>query len=65
MITRAPTGKDVGLDTPNNVWPAILSTTTFVLLSWASIDAFGSTEIVGLGEATSTEVLGLSLLGGS
>ncbi len=63
MITRAPTGKDVGLDTPNNVWPAILSATTFVLLSWASIDAFGSTEIVGLGEATSTEVLGLSLLG--
>jgi len=63
MITRAPTGKDVGLDTPNKVWPAILSATTFVLLSWASIDAFGSTEIEGLGEATSTEALGLALLG--
>jgi NADH-quinone oxidoreductase subunit J len=63
MITRAPTGKDVGLDSPKKVWPAILSGATFVLLSWASIDAFGSTEIVDLGEATSTEVLGLSLLG--
>ena len=63
MITRAPTGKDVGLDSPNKVLPAILSGATFLLLSWASVDAFGSTEIVDLGEATSTEVLGLALLG--
>ena len=63
MITRAPTGKDVGLDSPNKVWPAILSGATFLLLGWASLDAFGSTEIVDLGEATSTEVLGLALLG--
>ena len=63
MITRAPTGKDVGLDSPNKVWPAILSGVTFLLLGWASLDAFGTTEIVDLGEATSTEVLGLSLLG--
>jgi NADH-quinone oxidoreductase subunit J len=63
MITRAPTGKDVGLDSPNKLWPAVLSGLTFVLLSWASIDGFGSTEIVDIGEATSTEILGLALLG--
>ncbi len=63
MITRAPTGKDVGLDSPKKLWPAFLSGLTFVLLSWASLDGFGSTEIVDLGEATSTEVLGLALLG--
>jgi NADH-quinone oxidoreductase subunit J len=63
MITRAPTGKDVGLDSPKKLWPAVLSGLTFVLLSWASIDGFGSTEIVDIGEATSTEVLGLALLG--
>jgi NADH-quinone oxidoreductase subunit J len=63
MITRAPTGKDVGLDTPKKLWPALLSGATFVLLSWASIDGFGSEQIVDIGEATSTEVLGLALLG--
>jgi NADH-quinone oxidoreductase subunit J len=63
MITRAPTGKDVGLDSPKKLWPAVLSGLTFVLLSWASLDGFGSTEIVDIGEATSTEVLGLALLG--
>jgi len=63
MITRAPTGKDAGLDSPKKLWPAVLSGLTFVLLSWASIDGFGSTEIAQLGEATSTEVLGLALLG--
>jgi NADH-quinone oxidoreductase subunit J len=63
MITRAPTGKDVGLDSPNKLWPALLSGAMFLLLGWASLDAFGTTEIVDLGEATSTEVLGLALLG--
>jgi NADH-quinone oxidoreductase subunit J len=63
MITRAPTGKDIELDSPNKLWPAILSGFTFLLLGWASLDAFGFTEIVDLGEATSTEVLGLALLG--
>jgi NADH-quinone oxidoreductase subunit J len=63
MITRAPTGRDVGLDAEKRLWAGILSLATFVLLSWASIDAFGSTPIVELGEATSTEVLGLALLG--
>jgi NADH-quinone oxidoreductase subunit J len=63
MITRAPTGKDVGLDSPNKLLPAVLSGATFLLLAWALLDGFGSTEIVDIGEATSTEVLGLALLG--
>jgi NADH-quinone oxidoreductase subunit J len=63
MITRAPTGRDVGLDAEKRRWAGTLSVATFVLLSWASIDAFGSTPIADVGEATSTEVLGLALLG--
>jgi NADH-quinone oxidoreductase subunit J len=63
MITRAPTGRDVGLDTPNKAWPALLSIATFVLLSWASIQAFGTTQIESVGEPTPTEVLGIALLG--
>lgn len=63
MITRAPTGKDVGLDSANKAWPAFLSVATFLLLSWASIEAFGTTQVESLGEPTSTEVLGLALLG--
>ena len=63
MITRAPTGKDVGLDSPNKIWPALLSVGTFVMLSWASIQAFGTTQVESVGEPTSTEVLGLALLG--
>jgi NADH-quinone oxidoreductase subunit J len=63
MITRAPTGRDVGLDAEKRLWAGTLSLATFVLLSWASIDAFGSTRIEDVGEATSTEALGLALLG--
>jgi NADH-quinone oxidoreductase subunit J len=63
MITRAPTGRDVGLDSPNKAWPALLSVGTFVLLSWSSIEAFGTTQVESVGEPTSTEVLGLALLG--
>ncbi len=63
MITRAPTGYDKGLDADKKLWPAVLSVATFVLLSWASIEAFGSETIQGVGEPTSTETLGLALLG--
>jgi NADH-quinone oxidoreductase subunit J len=63
MITRAPTGRDVGLDAPNKAWPALLSIAMFVLLSWASIQAFGTTQIESVGEPTPTEVLGIALLG--
>jgi NADH-quinone oxidoreductase subunit J len=63
MITRAPTGYDRGLDSERKVWPAILSTATFVVLAWASVEAFGGEVIEGVGEPTSTETLGLALLG--
>jgi NADH-quinone oxidoreductase subunit J len=63
MITRAPTGRDLGLDADRKAWPAFLSVATFVLLSWASIDAFGSEVVQEVGDPTSTETLGLALLG--
>lgn len=63
MITRAPTGRDVGLDATKRSWAAGLALATFVLLAWASIAAFGSTPIAEVGKATSTDVLGVALLG--
>ncbi len=63
MITRAPTGFDEGLDSDRKAWPAVLAAATFVLMSWAAIDAFGTTLVVSTGEATPTEVIGESLLG--
>ncbi len=63
MITRAPTGLDEGLDADKKIWPAFLSIATFVALSWASIEAFGSSVVANPGEATPTEVIGESLLG--
>ncbi|MFZ0626390.1 MAG: NADH-quinone oxidoreductase subunit J [Acidimicrobiia bacterium] len=63
MITRAPTGLDEGLDSDKKAWPAFLSVATFIALSWGSIDAFGATVVVDAGQATSTEVIGESLLG--
>lgn len=63
MITRAPTGLDVGLDADEKLQPALLSVALFAMLAWASIDAFGVTEIVSAGTGTSTELIGESLLG--
>lgn len=63
MITRAPTGLDVGLDSDQRLLPALLATAVFVMLAWGSIDAFGMTELTTTGTATSTEVIGESLLG--
>lgn len=63
MITRAPTGFDEGLDGDNKVLPAILSAGVFVMMSWASIDAFGTELVSSTGNATSTELIGESLLG--
>lgn len=63
MITRAPTGFDVGLDSDRKVWPALLAAATFGLMAWVSIDAFGTTLVATTGEATSTELIGESLLG--
>jgi NADH-quinone oxidoreductase subunit J len=63
MITRAPTGYDRGLDSDRKAWPAVLSVATFVVLAWASVEAFGGEVVEGLGDPTSTEALGLALLG--
>lgn len=63
MITRAPTGLDEGLDTPKKAIPALMSVLLFAVLAWSSVVAFEATEIASVGEATSTEVIGESLLG--
>jgi len=63
MITRAPMGRDVALDHPRKIVPALVSVTLFVALSWGSILAFESSEVREVGEPTSTVVLGESLLG--
>jgi NADH-quinone oxidoreductase subunit J len=63
MITRAPTGLDVGLDSEHKAVPAVLAVLVFALMSWASIDAFGTGSITSTGTPTSTELIGESLLG--
>ena len=63
MITRAPMGRDVALDHRRKALPAIVSAVLFGVLSWASLQAFASTEVQEVGEPTSTVLLGESLLG--
>jgi NADH-quinone oxidoreductase subunit J len=63
MITRAPTGRDVALDHPRKVWAAFVASGLFVVLSWGSLQAFGTTELIEQGEPTSTETVGIALLG--
>ena len=63
MITRAPTGLDEGLDSEHKAFPALLSLSVFVLMAYASIEAFNTRLVEGSGEPTSTELIGESLLG--
>ena len=64
MITRAPMVRDLNLDNPKaRPGAAVLSLILFATLTWASLTAFGSTEVQGVGEATDTEILGEALLG--
>ena len=63
MITRAPTGLDEGLDSDQKALPAVLSAAVFILMAWASLDAFGTELIMSTGSPTATEILGESLLG--
>lgn len=63
MITRAPTGRDVGLDSERKAWPAVLALGTFAVMAWASIAAFGTTMVADVGQATVTGILGDALLG--
>lgn len=63
MITRAPTGLDEALSADRKFVPALLAGAVFVVMSWASIDAFGAELITNVGDPTATEILGESLLG--
>lgn len=63
MITRAPLGRDVALDHPNRAVGAAVAIALFAFLAWGSIQAFGTLEVTGVGEPTSTLVLGEALLG--
>jgi NADH-quinone oxidoreductase subunit J len=63
MITRAPTGREVALDHQRKLPAAFVALAMFGVLSWGSLQAFESTPIVEVGEATSTEALGTALLG--
>ena len=63
MITTAPTGFDVGLDSDQKVFPALLAAAVFAMMAWASIDAFGTELLATTGTPTSTELIGESLLG--
>ncbi len=63
MITTAPTGLDERLSSDEKALPALLAGAVFVMMTWASIEAFGSDLLVSTGEATSTEVIGEALFG--
>ncbi len=63
MITRAPTGRDVSLDYARKAWAGLISFVLFVVLAGGTLQAFGATEISQLGVPTSTETIGLTLLG--
>jgi len=63
MITRAPIGYDTSLDNDRRGIAAVVSGALFVLMSWVSIDFFGSEPIQNVGEKTTTELLGESILG--
>lgn len=64
MITRAPTGQDVGLDNRRaRPVAALIASVLFAVLSWTSLQAFRGVEISRVGEATPTDLLGESLLG--
>lgn len=63
MITRAPTGRELQLDNPRRMAAALIALVLFVTLSWASLTAFEGVELTGIGEGTSTELVGEALLG--
>jgi NADH-quinone oxidoreductase subunit J len=62
MITRAPTGVDEALSGDHRVVPAVLAALLFALITWSSLDAFGSQMLATVGEASSTELLGRMLV---
>ncbi len=63
MITRAPTGLDVGLDNDRRLPAALVSLVLFGVLATSTVVAFGSDPVNEVGNATDTAVLATSLLG--
>ncbi len=63
MITRAPVGYDAELDNDRKGIAVVAAGTLFVLMAWASSAAFGDTDLVEIGTATSTETIADALLG--
>lgn len=63
MITRAPTGLDVALDHQRKLPAALTSLVLFVVVAYASVEAFGSETLARQGTATETELLAHGLLG--
>ena len=64
MITRAPVIRDMNLDNKKaRPVAGLVALATFVVLAWGSLQAFGDTEVSGVGEATSTGTLAEGLLG--
>lgn len=63
MITKAPVGFDAELDNDKKGVAFIGAASVFVLMSWASITAFGGKELAGIGDATPTETIADALLG--
>ena len=62
MITRAPTGFDETLSGEHQLIPALLAAVLFGLITWGSLEAFGTTTLATVGEPTSTELLGRMLV---
>jgi NADH-quinone oxidoreductase subunit J len=63
MITRPPTGLDVGLDNDRRLPAALVALVLFGVLASASLMAFGSDPVSEIGTATDTSVIATSLLG--
>ena len=63
MITRAPVGYDVDLDNDRKVIAAVGAGSLFVMTSFAALDSFGDTPLLGIGDPTSTGDLADALLG--
>lgn len=63
MITRAPVGYDVDLDNDRKAVAAVGAGSLFVLTSFAALDSFGNTPLLGIGDPTSTGDLADALLG--
>ncbi|HEY5578167.1 MAG TPA: NADH-quinone oxidoreductase subunit J [Acidimicrobiia bacterium] len=63
MITRAPIGREAAVDHVRR-WPALIAAVAlFGVLASVAWAAFETTQLVGVGEGTSTDLLGESLLG--